>query len=93
MRATDDVCVYRKHPLFEGDQRRMLPEVLKSSCCGRFSGRWDDDATDAGAVWAAIQKAAKEGEAPPAPPASGGGRRRARPRPRLRPGHPTPSLP
>jgi nitric oxide reductase NorQ protein len=70
MRATDEVCVYLKHPRFEGDPRRMLPEVLKSSFCGRFSGRWDDDATDAGAVWAAIQKATKEGEAPPAPPAS-----------------------
>jgi MoxR-like ATPase len=70
VRATDEVCVYLKHPLFEGDQRRMLPEVLKSSFCGRFSGRWDDDATDAGAVWAVIQKATKEGDAPPAPPPS-----------------------
>jgi nitric oxide reductase NorQ protein len=33
-----------------------LPEVLKSSFCGRFSGRWDDATTDSGAVWAMVQR-------------------------------------
>ena len=65
--ATDEACVYLKHPLFEGDQRRMLPEVLKSSFCGRFSGRWDDASSDAGAVWSVLQNALREGEQPPAP--------------------------
>ncbi len=60
VRATDEACVYLKHPLFEGDQRRMLPEVLKSSFCGRFSGRFDDINSDAGAAWTVIQKAQKE---------------------------------
>ncbi len=69
VRATDEACVYLKHPLFEGDQRRMLPEVLKSSFCGRFSGRWDDASSDAGAVWAVVQNALREGEQPPAPAA------------------------
>lgn len=32
----------------------MLAEVLKSSFCGRFAGRWDDVTSDAGAVWALI---------------------------------------
>lgn len=69
VRATDEACVFLKHPLFEGDQKRMVPEVLKSSFCGRFSGRWDDASSDAGAVWAVIQNALREGEQPP-PPAS-----------------------
>jgi MoxR-like ATPase len=61
VRATDEACVFLKHPLFEGDQRRMLPEVLKSSFCGRFSGRWDDVNTDAGAVWSVLSRAMREG--------------------------------
>ncbi len=60
VRATDEVCVFLKHPLFEGDQRRMLPEILKSSFCGRFAGRWDDVNSDAGAAWSVIQKVLKE---------------------------------
>ena len=39
VRATDEACVYLKHPVFESDQRRSLPEILKSSFCGRFSTR------------------------------------------------------
>ncbi len=64
VRATDEVCVFLKHPLFEGDQRRMLPEVLKSSFCGRFAGRWDDVNTDAGAVWSVLSRAMREGGRP-----------------------------
>lgn len=56
VRATDEACVYLKHPLFEGDQRRMLPDVLKSSFCGRFNGTWDDAGSDAGAVWILVEK-------------------------------------
>lgn len=67
VRATDEACVYLKHPLFEGDQRRMLPEVLKSSFCGRFTGRWDDVNSDAGAVWAVLSRALREGGSPTPP--------------------------
>ena len=56
VRATEEVCVYLEHPLMAGEQRRMLPEVLKSSFAGRFSGRWSDVSTDAGAVWALIEQ-------------------------------------
>jgi len=56
VRATDEACTYLKHPLFSDDGRRSLPEILKSSFCGRFPGRWDDLTTDAGAVWALIRK-------------------------------------
>jgi nitric oxide reductase NorQ protein len=62
VRATDEACIYLKHPLMAGDQRRMLPEVLKSSFCGRFSGRWDDVTTDSGAAWALIQRTLKEND-------------------------------
>jgi MoxR-like ATPase len=57
VRATEEACIYLKHPLMEAEQQRLLPEVLKSSFCGRFSGRWDDAASDAGAVWGVIQAA------------------------------------
>lgn len=60
VRATEEACVYLKHPLMEGKQSQMLPEVLKSSFCGRFSGRWDDVSTDAGAVWSLIENALRE---------------------------------
>jgi nitric oxide reductase NorQ protein len=59
VRATDEVCVYLKHPLFEADQARMLPEIMKSSFCGRFSGKWDDGGSDAGTVWAVVEAALK----------------------------------
>lgn len=56
VRATDEACVYLEHPLFAGDGKRVLPEILKTSFCGRFAGRWNDVTTDAGAVWALIRK-------------------------------------
>jgi nitric oxide reductase NorQ protein len=56
VRATDEACVYLKHPLMEKEQKRMMKEVLKSSFCGRFSGSWQDVTTDAGMVWGIIQK-------------------------------------
>jgi len=57
VRATDEACVYLEHPLFASDGKRSLPEILKSSFCGRFPGRWDDVASDAGAVWAIVRTA------------------------------------
>lgn len=56
MRATDEACVYLKHPVFESDQRRSLPEILKSSFCGRFSGSIEDMSSDAGVVWTLIER-------------------------------------
>ncbi len=60
VRATDEVCIYLKHPLIAGERSQMLPEILKSSFCGRFSGRWSDVASDAGAAWAVIEKVLRE---------------------------------
>ncbi|MCH9681906.1 MAG: hypothetical protein K0V04_10770 [Deltaproteobacteria bacterium] len=59
VRATEEACIYMKHPLFAGDVS-TLPEVLNSSFCGRFSGRWDDVGSDAGAVWAMVKKVLRE---------------------------------
>ncbi|MBV1860587.1 MAG: MoxR family ATPase [Nannocystaceae bacterium] len=59
VRATEEACIYMKHPLFAGDVS-TLPDVLKSSFCGRFSGRWDDVGSDAGAVWAMVKKVLRE---------------------------------
>jgi nitric oxide reductase NorQ protein len=56
VRATDEACVYLKHPLFADDGKRALPEIMKTSFCGRFPGRWDDITTDAGAVWGIVRK-------------------------------------
>ncbi|HUJ62800.1 MAG TPA: MoxR family ATPase [Kofleriaceae bacterium] len=56
VRATDEACVYLAHPLFSDDGRRSLPEILKTSFCGRFPGRWNDVTTDAGAVWGVVRR-------------------------------------
>lgn len=60
VRATEETCVYLKHPLFAGDARTAVPEVLRTSFCGRFAGRYDDPDTDAGAVWAVIAARLRE---------------------------------
>lgn len=60
VRATEEVCIYLKHPLMESNQRNMLSEILKSSFCGRFPGRWNDVSSDAGAVWSLIQDALRD---------------------------------
>jgi MoxR-like ATPase len=60
VRATDEVCTLLKHPAMEDDVNGMLPELLKSSFCGRFAGRWDDSHSDAGGVWAIIEGALRE---------------------------------
>lgn len=60
VRATEEACIYLKHPLLESDQYNMLPEILQSSFCGRFPGRWNDVASDAGAVWGLIQSVLRE---------------------------------
>ncbi len=54
VRATDEACTYLEHPLMKGQASKMLAEVLKSSFCGRFDGRFDDATTDAGAVWVLV---------------------------------------
>jgi MoxR-like ATPase len=60
VRATDEACTYLEHPLYAGDGKKALPEILRSSFCGRFSGRWDDITSDAGAVWALIRTTLSE---------------------------------
>ena len=64
VRATDEVCTMLKHPLIEPDRKRMLAEVLKSSFCGRFAGRWNDATSEAGAVWAVIEPMLRAGRYP-----------------------------
>jgi nitric oxide reductase NorQ protein len=59
VRATDEACIFLKHPLFSSDPT-TIPEILKSTFCGRFAGRWDDVGTDAGAVWALVKKTLRE---------------------------------
>ena len=60
VRATEEACIYLKHPLFEQDRWASLGDILKSSFCGRFSGHWDDVTTDAGAVWTLVERAIEE---------------------------------
>lgn len=55
VRATEEACIYLKHPLFCDDQQAALADVLKSSFCGRFNGKPHDISSDAGAVWAMIE--------------------------------------
>lgn len=60
VRATEEACIYLKHPLFEADKNRILPEILKSSFCGRFDGSWNDINTDAGVVWTLVERTLDE---------------------------------
>ncbi len=61
VRATDEACTYLKHPLFESDQRRSLPEILKTSFAGRFTGTHDDASTDAGIAFVLVEKVLSDG--------------------------------
>lgn len=56
VRATEEACIYLEHPLMSAEQDKLLPEVLKSSFCGRFAGRWHDPSTDAGMVWSIVEQ-------------------------------------
>jgi MoxR-like ATPase len=56
VRATDEVCTYLKHPMIAGQRKALLPFLLRSSYCGRYTGLWSDPATDAGLAWNIIQK-------------------------------------
>lgn len=56
VRATQEACVYLAHPLMEDATWELLTEILKSSFCGRYSGRWDDPTTDAGIVWQIVRQ-------------------------------------
>lgn len=60
VRATEEACIYLKHPLFESTQQKSLKDVLKSSFCGRFAGSPDDVASDAGAVWGLVQRTLRD---------------------------------
>ena len=60
VRATEEVCVYLQHPLMENADRGMVGEILKSSFCGRMSGRWSDPTTDAGIAWRIVEDALTE---------------------------------
>ena len=57
VRATEEAAIFLKHPLMREHAHDRLPEVLQSSFCGRFPGRWDDVDTEAGAVWAIVTQA------------------------------------
>jgi MoxR-like ATPase len=60
VRATDEVCTYLKHPLVAPQRKALFPAILRSSFCGRFSGHWNDNATDAGVAWGIIQQMLKD---------------------------------
>lgn len=51
MRATEEVVAMLSHPLFVEATDDPLPDLLKTSFCGRLHGHWNDDSTDAGIAW------------------------------------------
>lgn len=57
MRATDEVCLLLEHPNFSECDSDLLPDLLKTSFCGRFPGCWRDPVTEAGQVWHVIVRA------------------------------------
>lgn len=56
VRATDEVCMYLKHPQIATQRKALLPFLLRSSFCGRLAGTWSDAASDAGLAWGIIQR-------------------------------------
>ena len=48
-----------EHPLYGGNAGE-LPEVLRTSFCGRFGGTWDDVTSDAGVVWSVVSRVLAE---------------------------------
>ena len=54
VRATEEVCILLGHPNFSDFEGDPVPELLKTSFCGRFAGRWDDSSSDSGLVWQAV---------------------------------------
>ena len=54
VRATEEVCILLGHPNFADFDGDPVPELLKTSFCARFQGKWDDPSTDAGLVWQVI---------------------------------------
>ena len=60
VRATDEACTYLKYPLIAKQKKAMIGEVLKSSFCGRYPGRWSQVNTDAGVAWSVIQRLLRE---------------------------------
>jgi len=54
VRATEEVCILLGHPNFVEFDGDSVAELLKTSFCGRFAGRWDDASTDSGLVWQVI---------------------------------------
>lgn len=51
VRATEEVCILLGHPNFSELDSDPLPELIKTSFCGRFMGHWEDPSTEAGLVW------------------------------------------
>ena len=56
MRATEEACTLLSHPNFSEYTGDALLDILKSTFCGRYLGRWDDESSDAGMIWQLIQR-------------------------------------
>jgi MoxR-like ATPase len=54
VRATEEVCLLLGHPNFSDFDGDPVPELLKTSFCARFTGRWDETSSDAGLVWQTV---------------------------------------
>ena len=42
MRATEEVCLLLEHKNFADFKGDVVAQLIRSSFCGRFPGRWDD---------------------------------------------------
>lgn len=56
VRATQEVCAMLECGPFEDMLEDPLPELMRTSFCGRLDGRPDDESSDAGIAWSAIVK-------------------------------------
>ena len=57
MRATEEACTLLSHPVYSDQlpSQRALEEALRVAFGGRFAGKIDDEATEAGLVWRVVR--------------------------------------
>jgi nitric oxide reductase NorQ protein len=62
LRATQEACAMLGHPLFSDEMKPVdaLREALATAFCGRFPGRIEDEASEAGQIWSLVIKGLKE---------------------------------
>ncbi len=62
LRATQEACAMLGHPLFSDEMKPVdaIREILATAYCGRFPGRIEDEASEAGQIWSLVIRSLNE---------------------------------